>query len=430
MQYNHFSNFVLRTPLFPLSYLINLTKEGTIDEQELLKVSNSPVIKEALFIASPHFYYEFDKWLNNKITDIPKKRRIQESVLKYLSRMSSRCTPFGIFAGTVVGSIGSHSSILLNAYGDNNRHTRLDMNFLVAFAQNLAKESKIKKQLKFFPNSSLYQIGSHLRYVEYSYHNGKRVHHIVGVRQNEFVNKILTKAAEGAFIKELSATLIDNEINEDEANDFINQLIDAQLLVSTLEPSVTGLEFMEPILNTLSQLNGTASVVSKLEEIKKQLANLDNKLGNPITEYTNLTKRIESLGTDFDSKFLFQTDMTLSTENAILDKNVVKKVKQGLQYINKIYSHPIASLLTEFTKAFYARYETREIPLSEALDIESGIGFLPSPSGGDVSDIIDDLILPISAQKTNDLSISAGGRMLHKKLIQCIKNNDKIPILS
>lgn len=426
MNYTHFSNFVFRTPLFPLSFFVGLTKEENISENVLLKTSNSPIVREAIFLAAPDFYKEFEKWLSKEIVDKKKKQRIQESVLKYLSRMSSRCTPFGIFAGTAVGSIGNESSIFLNALEDNKRHTRLDMNFLVAFSQDLTKESSFKQQLKFFPNNSLYKIGSHLRYVEYSYHEGKRVHHIVGVHEDEYLNKILNKANHGAYIKDLIEILVNADIDKEEANDFINQLIDGQLLVSELEPSVSGPEFMGQILKTLSCLTQTEPIIAKLTEIKKQLDLLDHKMGNPIVDYQNLTTKIASLGTDFDLKFLFQTDMTISAENKILDSAIVRKVTQGLRYINKISSRQSNIVLSEFTKSFYERYETREIPLSEALDIESGIGFLSGQNDGDVSDIIDDLVLPVIPKQNKNKSFSTIELMLQKKLIQCIKNNQKI----
>lgn len=425
MNYTHCSKFVFRTPLFPLSFFLVHTREENISENELLKIANSPIVREAIFLASPVFYKEFEKWLNKEIVDKKKKQRIQESVLKYLSRMSSRCTPFGIFAGTAVGSISDRSSILLNAYEDNQRRTRLDMNFLVALSQDLTREITIKKQLKFFPNSSLYKIGSHFRYVEYSYYEGKRVHHIVGVHQDEYLNKILNKANDGAYIKDLIEILVDDDIDKEEANDFINQLIDGQLLVSELEPSVSGSDVMGQILKTLSGLSQTKPVIAKLVEIKKQLDLLDRKMGNPIVDYQNLKNKIQSLGTDFDLKFLFQTDMIISAENKILDSAIVRKVTQGLRYINKISSRQSNTLLSEFTKAFYERYETREIPLSEALDIESGIGFLSGQNDSDVSNIIDDLVLPTTTKKNKNISLSASELMLQKKLIQCLKNNQK-----
>lgn len=425
-RYRHFSNFVFRTPLFPLSFFVELTKKDNISENELLKTANSPIVREAIFLASPEFYKAFEKWLSKEIVDKKKKQRVQESVLKYLSRMSARCTPFGIFAGTAVGSISDASSILLNSYEDNHRHTRLDMNFLVAFSQDLTRETTIKKQLKFFPNNSLYKIGAHFRYVEYSYHEGKRVHHIVGVPQNEYLHKILNKASQGAYIKDLIEILVDNDIDKEEATNFINQLIDGQLLVSELEPSVSGPEFMGQILKTLSCLTQTEPIIAKLTEIKKQLDLLDHKMGNPIVDYQNLTTKIASLETDFDVKFLFQTDMTISTENKILDRTIVRKVTQGLRYINKISPRQSNTLLSEFTKSFYERYETREIPLSEALDIESGIGFLSGQNDGDVSNIIDDLVLPTTPKQNKNTSLSTSELMLQKKLIQCLKNNQKI----
>ena len=131
--------------------------------------------------------------------------------------MSSRSTPFGLFAGISCGEIADKTNIDLPDISDNKRNLRLDMNYLVSLAIELSKIPEIKKQLKFYPNTSLYPVDDKLRYIEYEYIKSKRVHNIVAVDNSEYLENILKLAEKGKKIEQLSESLIDDEITFEEA---------------------------------------------------------------------------------------------------------------------------------------------------------------------------------------------------------------------
>ena len=151
MQYTHFPKYVLRTPLLPLSFFLDLTQEPILTQEALKEACQENYIKEALFLASPSLYTAFEKWLDGNLTNSNDQERMTHSILKYLSRMSSRCTPFGLFAGTAVGAFDDKTDIKLKQTNENGRHTRLDMNYLVALSQDIVKDENIRKQLQFLP---------------------------------------------------------------------------------------------------------------------------------------------------------------------------------------------------------------------------------------------------------------------------------------
>ena len=49
--------------------------------------------------------------------------------------------------------------------------------------------------------------------------------------------------------------LIDDEINEDDANAYLNEVIFSQILINQLEPALTGIEYFESILHQLTEIH-------------------------------------------------------------------------------------------------------------------------------------------------------------------------------
>lgn len=113
--YLPFEAFVFRTPCFPLP-------GGKAEQEECL---SDPVFSEAVFLASPEFY---DEWQKAGKLAAKEQFRLDISLYKYLSRAQSRCTPFGLFAGCSVGHWGDHNDIEISRSEGWERCTRLDMN--------------------------------------------------------------------------------------------------------------------------------------------------------------------------------------------------------------------------------------------------------------------------------------------------------------
>lgn len=425
--YKNFSKYVLRTPLFPVDFFKSITKNTTILEEDLKAICKDKRIKEAIFLASPDLSSEINKWINNQLNE-EKSKKIRYSVLKYLSRMSSRCTPFGLFAGTAVGEFNNTTNIELEQNTKNNRHTRLDMNYLVALSQHISRTETIRDQLKFYPNTSLYKVGHQFRYIEYSYSNTKRVHHIVGVNYNIYLEKIVNTAKNGMTINELAKCIIDDEITLDDATAFVIELTENQILISELEPSVSGSELLKHLIDVLKYLDHTHQIISILEKVDQSLAKIDKAITNDSNEYIEISELLKPLNTTFDLKYLFQTDMLIAYRNNTLDISVVRKIKSVLKLLNKLSSIQRPTTLHQFQAAFYERYETKPIPLSKALDKELGIGFIQDHNYGDVNLLIDDLNIPTNPNIaiSHEITTNKIETILHEKLIKCAISNTSI----
>nr|WP_299345956.1 lantibiotic dehydratase [Allomuricauda sp.] len=427
LPYTAFDNFVLRTPLFPFQFYLQLTSDQEIGDDSFKNLFTNDIVQEAIFLASPTLFFELEKWIKGDL-EAKKEEKVKLSFLKYLSRMSSRCTPFGLFAGCTLGTFAEKTDLFLKPNGKHERFTRPDMNYLVALSQDLAKREHIKRQLTYYPNSGLYSSGNQLRYIEYFYVDSRRQHHIVEIDNSPYLQKVLKSAAKGASLQELCNVLVDKTVSVEEAYAFLDELLESQVLTSALEPSVSGPPFVNQMIKVLRHLDSCQEEIRFLEQVAERFNAMDKQLGNKPEQYLQLSSFLKEQATTFELKFLFQTDLELSMEACQLSKEHLSQIKRALILFNRINQAPSESNLDRFKDAFFERYEEREMPLSHVLDIETGIGYLQNTGSGDINPLVDDLVLPFSEDPYGNRELKTNKFYAHllEKLMEAQKGQMKV----
>lgn len=421
--YSISNSYVLRTPLFPINYIYKILDDN-FNETEFLKIFDDSTLRESIYLASPALYKRLLDWKNNSISDSKELELLCISFFKYLSRISTRCTPFGLFAGCTVGYFGDETKICISNLTKLRRHTRLDMNYLCSLVQDLIKIPEIKNSVLFYPNSSIFISNNQIRYVEYKYINGTRNYFVMGVANSPYLQKVIQKAQKGELINNLIEVLVDKDVCLDEATDFINELIDSQLLVSQLEPSISGDEFTNQLLDVLKNISIKPDIYKSIKSIDFLLKKIDDSdIGSSISIYEEIKKIISEFNTEFDENYLFQTDLFLETENNLLNTNIKNELLSGIEILNRLTSKYVNISLEDFKSSFYRRYEEEEIPLYEALDPEIGIGYgNKSNFNSSINPLIDDLNFP-DQDSTSSNNSSYFQDLLFKKYLEAISNH-------
>ncbi|WP_234034073.1 lantibiotic dehydratase family protein [Elizabethkingia sp. M8] len=434
--YRFFDDYVIRTPLFSRKEFHKHANKNEISNAELKIIYNNPVFKEAISLASPYLHKQLCKWLESeKEHNFQKQQKLKNSLLKYYSRMSTRSIPFGLFTRVGLGKFNKSVSKLPDLKGNQKnimsdlvRDTKLDMHFLVGLSQFFVKVPNIRKQLLFFPNSSIYKIRNRIRYIEYEFVNGKREYIISSAQLSQELKNVLDCSNEGKTIQELSNILINDDIPEEEAIIFINELIDNQVLVSELEPNVSGGDFLENVITSLIRIEAK-NEVEVLKSIKSKLNDIDQKIGNPVSVYAEVENLIKLFNTEYDQKYLFQADL-YSIDKYILSSHWKTELKQGISFLNKITSLQKDTHLRKFKNAFYERFEGKEVSLSYALDNEIGIGYRQDIITKGIHPYIEDLKVSSSEKAALKMELNLFQQVLNRKIQQnLIFGQNKIELL-
>jgi len=427
--YKLFDKFLLRTPVLSVNDFLKLNQNP--DYKSAIKsLIDDVFFMEAVFLASPDLYQRIIDWKTHDNLSAKNEQKLMFAIFKYLSRMSSRSTPFGLFAGINMGNFGDKTEILLQDKSNFARHTRLDMNYLVALSQDLEKVSEIRKQIKFYTNTSIYNLADKLRYVEYHYIETRRMHEIISVDNSDLLQSLLDTAQNGATIDTLANILVDEEITLEEAKDFIDELIDSQLIISELEPSVSGSEFLEHIIESIESVKGVGETRKLLQELNASIQKLDKTVLNSQKQYQEIKNIADKIGTGYQDKYLLQTDLAIKTKTNQLSRHLQADFLDTLHFLNIITDKPQDTILQQFGKKLYERFENRAVPLSLALDNEIGIPFGNTNVSADINPLIDDLLIPAKpGKRTKKLQWNELQKILYQKAIATQKNNDREIVL-
>ncbi|HVR96408.1 MAG TPA: lantibiotic dehydratase family protein, partial [Thermoanaerobaculia bacterium] len=414
--------FAFRTPLLPYEELESWSeelqapdaqgdpdrlKEALAADRERLRARlrdllGRPEVLEAVFLASPSLVEGLDAWRNQP--DGKKGQRAERALVSYLYRMGARATPFGLFSGCSLGPVepAAPTRIAVAPRAAYDRHTRLDMDYLFALCEDLGRDPGLREALLFRPNSSLYRAAGRLRYAEARLDGKVRTHHLVAVESTDYLEDTLRRAAGGARAHDLAVALAesdpDGEITVEEAREFIDELINSQLLVSDLSPPVTGPEAIHGLIDQLRSLDvalaGQAG--EGLERARAALAELDaGGPGASPERYQAIATDLEALPTSVELARLFQLDMVKPADRPSLGGPVLDEIVRGIEILHRLSGRLRQESLDNFRNAFVERYgDGREVPLVEVLDEEIGIGFERSAgAGAEASPLLQGLIL-------------------------------------
>lgn len=411
--YTPFDTFVFRTPLFPFN---SLNENADM---------HSDVFREAIFLASPELFE------GNNSSDPKKKDKFELSLTKYYQRARTRCTPFGLFAGCSVGELGDETQVELEPIGQYRRCTRLDMQYLCALIQEIERMPEIRRQLTYYPNDSLYKIGGKYRYIRYRYQKAQRLHEVISLEIDEPLETLLAEAIDGTTIQKLIQSLVTDDITAEEAEAYVNEVIDSQVLKSDLDPCVVGDDVLGTLIEKLSRL-GETNILTSLYRIQSLLSCIDAQpVGTTLPLYAEITDLVKKIGVGYEAKYLFQTDMFKPVYTAQISKNTTERLADLICFLSKITVPGEVQTLSDFARAFQERYEEREVPLAEVLDRELGIGYpREANDSGDVSPLVNDLGIPAQRGYITEIRQTPLDKVLFRKYVDCIKYGNNTVQLS
>lgn len=389
--------FVWRTPLLPVEDLLGwgagLTASDTFERdgpgeelagavatdrallrERLFTAVERGEVREAITVGSPGLESVIDTWLERPTNK--RGRNIERTLVRYLTRMATRSTPFGLFAGIATGELRDGTNLTLAGRERYRRHSQIDTDVLFALADHLGRDADVRREVELRPNDSHYWVAGQLRFVQAHQDGERRAYRLATLPDHPAVRRLLERAENGARFAELVEELVEDGYDPDVARRAVDRLVGRQMLVADLGFGVTGTTSTRLFIDDLHRLAPIRTVAEELAEADDLLSDLDTSgLGASPDRYRAVAKALHDLPGVETPDDPFHVVLTKPAPHAALGPRVVAAVQRAVTVLHAQSRPPEDGPLETFRDAFVARYDTREVPLVEALDGEAGVGY-------------------------------------------------------
>jgi hypothetical protein len=188
---------------------------------------------------------------------------------------------------------------------------------------------------------------------------------------------------------------VDDSVTQADARQLVDDLIDVQLLLSDFELPLSSLDSADDAVGLLRS-HGLTDLALVLERSAAALQTIsEGALGTSVDSYREIAAELQAT-TGIDSSSTFNAKLVRSGTPEV-GPEVLAEIDRAVALLHRIAA-PETTPLQSFAEEFSLRFGTREVPLLEALDPDTGIAFPPLVP--DSSPLIDGL--PFHASSGNE----------------------------
>lgn len=365
--------FLLRKPLLP----IDTYKEIFINNLEFdyKKYIDKPEVNEAILITSQNLHKSIID-LETKYNE-EKERKVKESLYNYFNRMTTRSTPFGLFATTAFARFGDNTEVNLEEKKENKKSVRVDLKWFYKILKIVEIDKKAYKYVKLYTNKLLIREGSSIRnsfVLGYGKEFGEEgeVH---SIQDSENINIVLDMCKDGCYYEEILGYFQkeNNYVSSDVIENFIGQLVRTEYIFTELRGGQASYNKLANMINILDRNGFKDPFIEELRDINDRINKYEEvDVGKGCKLYTSLIEKMKKIDEERDYLHIdMGTNIKLKISNEVKDR-----VTEAINFLFSFsYKYNSNNVIEEYKNRFLERYGfEREIKLVDLLDEVKGLG--------------------------------------------------------
>ncbi|WP_414168167.1 lantibiotic dehydratase [Streptoverticillium reticulum] len=369
---------MVRTPLLPVAEYLALAGYGDEWPADTLPgglLPADPRVRRALAVGGG----DLARALERPPRDGHAQRRLSGKLLRYLIRMSTRPTPYGMFAGAALGHWGDRTDLAV-APGEPRTRARPDMGWLTAVAAALELRPDVRAGLRWYANPTALVRGGRVFLAEPEPGGGAPAVP-VSLRATGPVRRALELARTSVpYARLLDELAVGTPgATPAKAGRLLEQLWEHTVLLTDLRPPLTT---RDPARHMAQRLAGIPAARADAEQLLALLEEMSTWDRLPAEEgaagYPELAARARSAQPAVPADAAahpVQVDMAVPLAARHVGRAVAAEAARAAELLLRLSPAPGAGGLDAYRQAFRARYGPgREVPLLELLDPETGLG--------------------------------------------------------
>lgn len=369
--FNTSSYYIIRAPLLPVSIYNTYLKNDEIDYSSFFQ---NKIIEETILTTTYHLYQS----LTNISFDSEKKkaRNAKESFLKYLIRMSTRGTPYGLLSGVSLGQLAEKTNIQIQE----------DVNYYYKSVK--IDGSWLSKLIHFLESNYDYYQDSYVIWNERNYITDQRIYldnqtcliqennkELVSIKNNDLLKFIKQSLQEDLTFKDLIKLISEKFLinDEQEIKSFIQNLLDKEIIFTSLRTALKKENPLDYLLCFYRDFDNDfirSLQLIHFEMMKYQIM----EIGKGKKTFLRIRELMSHL---FKAKEYIQIDTKIQTKNNYLSKKIARNISEAA-YLLWLLSPDDLGISTnhDFHYSFLEKYGLEQIVnLKELLSDINGMGY-------------------------------------------------------
>ena len=300
----------------------------------------------------------------------PDGRRVTTKLLRYLIRMSTRPTPFGLFAGVGLSDWGSSTDLSLSHMPGRTR-TRPDMEWIGDLVAGIEQDSAVRPHLRLQSSCTIVQRAGR------AFLAGGDAS-AVSVRASGAVRRALELADTPITVASLVVELgVATGATPEKAARLVDELWRQGFFISELRPPLTGAGPTSHVAERLAAIPAAAVAAERFAGLVEAIEEWDElPLEDRAPTWPDVLGKARSAYSGSTARQLLQTDMALPLNGTHLHASVGVEAARAAELLLRLSPHPNGPPhLESYRRAFEVRFGAdRDVPLFELLDPELGLG--------------------------------------------------------
>ncbi len=346
---------------------------------------NDPRVRAALTVGNPAVMDAL-----NRADRVADGSRLARTLQRYLVRMSTRPTPYGLFAGVALVEWAGTTDVELGTARPRTR-TRPDMQWLLALVFDIESDPAVRRHLSYVANPELTERAGRLfAPADSAGGTGDGTRSTVSVRATALVRRAVALSRSPIrhddLVAELAA-LARAPVARVEV--LVEQLWQRRLLLTDLRPPLTNHDPAQYVANKLAGIAQAAEAHCALSALLAAMAKFDTC---PMTDAEAAYSRLLEMAGGVEHACAAeppQVDMALPLVGSRLHRSVADDAAHAAELLLRLSpEHHCGGLTAAYRARFEQRYGIgRAVPLLAALDPNAGLGSpyagagTPAPSG-------------------------------------------------